>query len=124
LPLAVPLKRHKLTIARRLRAKTTLNRTRVPEMKVEGENVLISHLMIGNANFPRLSKGIFYHLMRDIGENSADEIFDNIMRFNGRKLLGLLDALEGHTSAGAATMRQTIRYQLNAMTHCVGTREI
>jgi hypothetical protein len=95
-----------------------------PQMRVEGDERVLSYLMIGHPKFPQLSRGIFQTLMRDAGVQNADEIFERILYFNRQRFLKLLATLEPHRGDVVATLRRMARYQLVAMTHCVGTREV
>jgi hypothetical protein len=97
---------------------------RVPEMKVDGGGISLSHLMIGNANSPRVPRGIFYALMRDAGASGAEQAFDLILHANKTKFLHLLEVLEPHHGEMVAMLKRTAYFQLEAMAHCVGTREL
>jgi hypothetical protein len=96
----------------------------IPEMKVEGGGITLSHLMIGNARFPRLSRGIFYALMRDAGASGAEQAFDLILHANKTKFLHLLEVIEPRHGEMITMLRRTAHFQLEAMTNCVGTRDL
>ncbi|HTK78972.1 MAG TPA: hypothetical protein VL286_00895, partial [Rhizomicrobium sp.] len=53
-----------------------------PTVKSEGFNITLSCLMLGNKNFPRLARGIFYRIMRDAGRRDAEEVFDFVQHAN------------------------------------------
>jgi len=80
--------------------------------------------MLGHARFPRLSKGIFYQLMDDLGEPNAEALFDQVRRFNIQQFLKLMEALDEHQGRLISTLRQMCRHQISAITHSIGTREI
>lgn len=96
----------------------------IPQRNPDGNRQTLSYLMIGHARFPRLSRGIFRALMREAGMKDPDEGFDQILRFNGKKFLKLLGALEAHDGEIAAALRRTARFQLEAMSYCIGSREL
>jgi hypothetical protein len=96
----------------------------VPQVNIQGSNLLLSHLMIGRRGFPRLSRGIFCTLMREAGATNADEVFDNILYFNRMKFLKLLEVLEPHKGEMIVSLRKMAHYQLEAMAYCMGKREL
>jgi hypothetical protein len=55
---------------------------------------------------------------------NPDEVFDFILRFNALKFLELLELLEPHDGELVVTLRRVARYQLEAMAHCIGSREV
>ena len=121
---SLPLKHEKrrITVLRDVNFRAKLGSFEVPEHRVEAGTLVLTSLMIGNANFPRLSRGIFQHLMRDAGLPDADETFDLILHENRMKFLKLLQALEACSGDLPDTLRKMVRYQLQAMSFCIGTR--
>jgi hypothetical protein len=95
-----------------------------PQLNSKGKKLELSFLMIGNPIFPKLSRGTFCALMRQAGVEPADEAFDLILHVNARKFLQLLEVLEPHHGDLILTLRKMARYQLEAMAHCIGTREL
>jgi hypothetical protein len=89
-----------------------------------GDSLTLSYLTIGSSRNPRLSRGIFRTLMREAGIENPDEGFDEVLCYNRRGFLGLLAALEPHEAPMITNLRRMARYQLAAMTHCVGAREL
>ena len=53
----------------------------------------------------------------------SDEVFDQILRSNALTFIKLLQALEPHEGEMISKLRTMARYQLEAMAHCVGSRE-
>ncbi|MEM9590397.1 MAG: hypothetical protein AAF967_03540, partial [Pseudomonadota bacterium] len=84
----------------------------------------LSFLMLGHADYPRLSKGIFYQLMEDIDQQNAEALFDEVRRFNIQKFLSVLELLDEHQGPLIVTLRQMCRQQIVAITHSIGTRKI
>jgi hypothetical protein len=96
----------------------------IPEMSLEGDRLTLSYLMIGNKQFPRLAKGISYKLLRQAGFAGVEEIFDTIQHMNRMYFLDLIGVLEGFEGPMIRTLRDVARFQLTAMSHCYGVREV
>lgn len=96
----------------------------IPNVRIDGHTIHLSHLMIGNMKFPRLSKGIFCSVTREAGWPDPEEQFDLILHNNRMKFLKLLEILEPHEGGLIPTIRKMARYQLEAMSYCIGTREL
>jgi hypothetical protein len=124
LSMKLPLPGRTLVIGRELAKNKIHGRLRVPEVTVEDDTINLSHVMLGHRRFPRLSRGVFQHLMKEHGIESADEIFDRIRQMNGTRFLNLLSVLEDYESRTITTLRQMCRYQLTSLMFCVGTREL
>jgi len=115
---------HKLIIRRKINQKSSRGSFYVPEFRIEGDTLELSCLMIGNMDFPRLSKGIFCNVAREAGWTSPEDEFDAIVQQNRMSFLYLLEVLERHEGGLVPTVRKMVRYQLEAMSHCIGTREL
>lgn len=113
-----------IVISRQFSTKAKRGKFRVPVVEQDGDRLNISYLLLGHRRFPRLSKGIFYQLMKDIGEPNAEDLFDEIRRFNIQKFLNLLEALDEHQGPMITALRQMCRHQISAITHSIGTRNI
>ncbi|MEI9932551.1 MAG: hypothetical protein WDM89_18940 [Rhizomicrobium sp.] len=96
----------------------------IPEYTIETDRIVISCMMIGSAKFPRLSRGIFRHVLEQAGRSNADEVFDLILHTNRTKLFHLLEILEPHEGGLIPVLRKMVRYQLEAMSHCIGARNL
>ena len=96
----------------------------VPEYRVEDNVVKISGLMIGNSQGPRIPRGLFDHIMKEVGRPNDDETFDRILHWNRMIVLGLLAVLEPHDGGLVPALRKAARYQLEAMSWCFGSREL
>jgi hypothetical protein len=94
-----------------------------PQMERRDGRIELSFLMIGHARYPRLSRGVFRTLMREAGATDPDDLFDRILAFNWRKFLNLLAVLEPYEGEMITTLRKMARYQLEAMSYCIGSRE-
>jgi hypothetical protein len=94
-----------------------------PQMERRNGRIELSFLIIGHARYPHLSRGIFRTLMREAGASDPDDLFDRILSFNWGKFLNLLAALEPYEGEMITTLRKVARYQLEAMSHCIGSRE-
>jgi hypothetical protein len=114
----------RLTIRRQFTGGAGSPRDWVPHLSKEAGEGVLMFLMVGNEHFPRLSKGIFFRLMREGGYTAFEEAFDVIHHHNQLHFIKLLDALEGVDLPMAATLRSMARYQLRAISFCFGVREI
>jgi hypothetical protein len=81
-------------------------------------------MMIGNMEAPRLSKAIFVSIMKEAGTPNPEEQFDSVLHENRLKFLRLLGLVEPVQGELGRSLRTMIRYQLEAMSHCVGIREL
>jgi hypothetical protein len=124
LPATMPIGKRQITILRQLSNRKVRGSLRVPVLSTEDDKVTISYLMLGHAKFPRLSKGIFYQFMSDIGADNAEELFDRVRRFNIDRFLKLMEVLEPHQGDLISTLRSMCRHQIAATTHAIGTRPI
>ena len=114
----------RLRIARKFQRVTTSEFDLVPKFAKQAGDGVLTFLMLGNEQFPRLSKGIFFRLMRDAGYSGFEETFDFVHHQNRLRFINLLEALEGVNLPMAATLRSMARHQLRAMSFCYGVREI
>lgn len=114
----------RLRIGQDFNARVTSERSWIPDLLKSGDIALLPFLMIGNARFAGLPKGIFYRLMRNAGYKGFEEAFDTIHHLNRLHFLGLLDELDGIALPIAQTLRAMARYHLRAMSFCIGIREI
>jgi hypothetical protein len=124
LPVRTGLEGMELTVDWNTAAQLRRGNFLVPELTRDGGKLGLSYLMIGNAKFPKLSRAIFQTLMREAGARNPDEGFDFIVHYNRKKFLNLLGALEPHEGPMIGALRAMARFQLEAMTNCIGTREL
>lgn len=124
LPLRAEWNSREMLIGRDLKRSMMHGKAWVPEMRVDANRVKLSYLMIGHRRLPRLSRGIFRALMREAELSNPNELFDQILYFNWSKILQLLALLEPYEGEQIETLRRTARYQLEAISHCVGSREV
>lgn len=98
----------------------------MPELRRDQDRLILSFLQLGHPASPGVSRGILRALMRsvDITADEADEAFDRILRFNRAKFLGLLEALAPHKGELVVTLRKMARFQLEAMSWCIGARQV
>ena len=96
----------------------------VPDLLSAGEGARLDFLMIGNRQYPRLCRGIFYKVMGDAGLSGFEEAFDMIQHVNRTHFLNLLAALETVQGPMARTLRRMARYQLSAMSFSFGVRAV
>jgi hypothetical protein len=124
LPLQLVIDGRVLRIERNIAIRVARGNFQVPVMRRERDELILSHLMIGNPNFPRLSRAIFTALAGENAVPKANEVFDNILFLNRSHFLNLLRALESSEGPMVTTLRRMARYQLETIAHCIGTRDI
>ncbi|HEY1615544.1 MAG TPA: hypothetical protein VGF97_17835 [Rhizomicrobium sp.] len=124
LPMQLKLGDREIVIRRNRHEAIKRGPDRVPITISAGGKIELSYLMIGHAKFPRLSRGILRTLLREAGMQGADEAFDCILRLNTMKFIKLLRACEPHRSETISHLRRAARFQLEAMTCCIGSREL
>jgi len=124
LPMRTKVGTSELAIGRNVMANARRDGFAIPEMRSEGTGLHLSYLMIGHPRSPRLSRGIFDALMREANTSGAQAAFDTILLVNRTKFLRLLETLEPHDGELIRQLRMMAYFQLEAMTHCVGSREL
>jgi hypothetical protein len=95
----------------------------VPNLRIEGGTAVLPFLMIGHRAMPKQSRAIFRALAADAHIDKADEAFDAILQFNWSMFLKLLTALEPHNGEMVQMLRKVARFQLEAISHCIGSIE-
>jgi hypothetical protein len=125
-PMRLQLGSRHLLIRRDLNKKSTMGNLSAPVVKIDGSNVHLSWLLLGNTRAPRIPKTIFYRLMRNQGikRENAEEIFDRILHFNRMKFLKFSAELDEHEGAAITLLRKMCWYQLMALSSCIGSREL
>jgi hypothetical protein len=124
LPINVTIGARELRIERDASRRVRRGEVWTPQIQSKGNRIELSFLMIGNPKFPRLSRGTFCALLQQAGVQSAEEVFDLILHMNSVKFLKLIEVLEPHQGEMIFALRKMARYQLEAMAHCIGTRDI
>ena len=71
-----------------------------------------------------MPKGIVHRVFRDASRPVTDESFELIQHLNRLRFLELIKELEGLSGPIVTTIRNTCRFQLVALSHCYGIREI
>ncbi|HTT84926.1 MAG TPA: hypothetical protein VMF67_15730 [Rhizomicrobium sp.] len=95
-----------------------------PQVIYTNEGLALSFLMLGQSIVPRLPRKMFVELMKPLSVANVDEEFDAVVHANATKFLKLLAALDPHRGELIIVMRKMALYQLEAMTFCVGAREV
>jgi len=126
LPMKTKVGDFELIIKRDVERRATRGAFTIPLLERDGDQVALSFLLLGHAGFPRLPRGIFRALMRsaDWSDIETDEAFDRILQFNRMSFVKLLEALAPHDSEAIVMLRKMARFQLEAMSWCIGSREI
>lgn len=97
-----------------------------PDVSVSNGQLTLSHLLLGHKNYPKLAKGIFYRIMRDAGRShpEAEALFDTIVHANRLQFLKLLALSDDAPPMLGDLLRDLVRFQLEAMSNAIGSREI
>ena len=100
-----------IRIARYINLYDKINKTNIPKVMVQGNEINLSCLVVGSMNDKTSPKKIFLKLMTNIGMpvRVADELFDGIVNMNRQfftSLLTQLEPLEGSVVTGLRTMAQ------------------
>lgn len=95
---------------------------RMPTLTREDKSVTVSSLLLGFRGFPRIPRGAFHRIFREIGQPPRDDIFDQVLFINRTvfvDFLALLEELEGEM---IRTLRAVCRMQLTSLCHSFGVR--
>lgn len=96
-----------------------------PQHQTNGEMLLLSHLVLGDAAAMDLPRAIFRRLMSSrLGIPQADEVFDTIAYFNRQKFIELLQVLAAHDGPLIELLRDAALQQLAGLSACVGARAL
>ncbi|HEX3664910.1 MAG TPA: hypothetical protein VHU23_06740 [Rhizomicrobium sp.] len=123
-PMAAEPQGCKIEIRKKINRDATLGSTRVPEFTRDGDSLLASCLMLGSVPRPMVPRSIFKAMASGMPLASADQTFDFIQHRNRMIFLGLLEVLEPYEGNMVAELRSVARYQLQAMSFCIGVREL
>jgi len=124
LPSTVTIGQVQFDIGVNLGEGTRRGNDRVPTIARDADKVSLSYLLLGDRRSPALPRSIFRTLMTESGINNPDEVFDLIVRSNALRFIRLLQNLEPYEGEMISTLRTVARYQLEAISHCVGSRKI
>jgi hypothetical protein len=124
LRMKVPCESKDILIERNPNAAIMRGHDRAPRSSDDGRTLALSYLTIGHKKSPRLPRGSFRTLMREAGLNDPDETFDKVLGFNSLMFINLLKALEPHEGEMVSLLSKVARHQLEAMYHCIGSREL
>lgn len=107
--LAINLGSKVIKIARYTNIHNKVDKTNIPKVIVQGNEINFSFLVVGSMNDRTSPKKIFLKLMRDVGMpiRMADELFDGIVNMNRQyfnNLLKELEPLSGSVVDGLRTM--------------------
>jgi hypothetical protein len=103
-----------INIARFVTLYKTIEKTNVPRLKVEGDNIHLSCLVIGSVNDKSSPKKVFIKLMHSVGMPAtvASDVFDAIVEQNKNFFLLLLEELNPLGGAVAEGLRMMAKNQL------------
>lgn len=112
--LAINLGSRVIKIARIVNLFTTVGKTNVPKVHVEGNEVHLSCLVLGSINDKSSPKKVFTKLMHGVGmpENIASNVFDGIVEQNKSFFLHLLEELKPLKGTAVEGLRVMAKNQL------------
>lgn len=96
----------------------------MPKLTLDGGKIKLSFLLLGWKSFARIPKSAFRRLFRDAGQPITDEQFEFIHHLNCLKFLELLTQLDDAKGSAASSLRAMCRFQLVALAHSFGAREL
>lgn len=99
------------------------NRLPLPKREQVGQRDVLSHVRIGSMGSPRMPRTLFRLAFPDWPVAQADEAFERICAVNLQLLTDLLLVSEAMEMPAVGTLRQSVLYQLKAISHCHGVRE-
>ena len=96
----------------------------MPVVRCDARNITLSHLVIASERTPRLPRSVFREVLKELAQPVVDEIFDRVRGFNIQVLCDFLTLLDGLQQEVAQTFGKALRYQLWALSHCYGSRQL
>jgi len=112
--LAINLGAKSIKISRFVTLYKTIVNTNVPRLKVEGDTIHLSCLVLGSVNDRSSPKIVFTKLMHTVGmpANIASNVFDGIVEQNKSFFLHLLEELKPLEGSVVEGLRTMAKYQL------------
>lgn len=114
----------RLHIDREFRDLKPGERVWIPRLAKVADGVELDFLVIGNRQYPRLCRGIFYKVTREAGLTGIEEAFDVIQHVNRTHFLALIATLEDAEGPMVRTLRLMARLQLQTMSYSFGVRAV
>jgi hypothetical protein len=96
----------------------------IPKLIREENTVKLQFLMIGNKRYPRMCRGIFNKVTKELKLPNPEETFDLIREANMRFITKFMSEIEAAEGPMAQTLRRMVRYQLDALSSCFGVRDL
>jgi hypothetical protein len=94
-----------------------------PEVQKEGQQTVLSFMLLGHKGLPKMPRGIFYRLCREAGLEDAAELFDRIQHINRSQFLRLAEMSETAAPRLGRLLRNLAYAQLEAMSNNFGAQE-
>ncbi len=113
-----------LSIGRNILNVTNENNLRFPDLRIDGNQILLSHLVLGFESGSDLPRAIFRKLMDRAGVAQADAVFDGVAHYNRKQFTALLRLLRACDGSLARALEDAILNQLDALSACVGARSL
>ncbi|HUA09447.1 MAG TPA: hypothetical protein VMA98_09245 [Candidatus Acidoferrales bacterium] len=114
----------RLSIAREILEQTVEHNLRVPTVSTSGDQILLSHLVLGIESAKDLPRAIFRTLTGRAGVSQSDYVFDAIAQYNRLQFIALLRLLRRYDGALARTLEDAVINQLEALCACIGAKTL
>lgn len=103
-----------IRVARFMNLFTTVSNTNVPKLKLEGNEIHLSCLVLGSINDRKSPKKVFVKLMNEVGmpDHIASNVFDGIVEQNRSFFLHLLEELKPLEGTAVEGLRVMAKNQL------------
>ncbi len=96
----------------------------VPTTTVKDDRIVLSFVLLGHKNYPRVAKGAFRRALASVKLADPDELYDFIQFANRQDFLDLLSKLEGLDLAAVPPLRNLALNQLAALSWHFGVRAV
>jgi hypothetical protein len=96
----------------------------IPKIQEREQALLVSHVMLGSLNNPRIPKTIFVNATQSYLPAQADEVFERLRAANLDRLCALLELLDEPKSNFEIGLRRACLFHLRALSSCFGRREV
>ncbi len=124
LKLSLTFEDHAIEIDRAFEETERLNDFPLPIVRVQGNVIRLTFMLLGNTRMPRMPRASFLHVMRGTPIRRPDELYEIIQHGNVLKLVKFLRLSEGHATPLVATLRQAAYQQLETLSYHWGTRPL
>jgi hypothetical protein len=94
-----------------------------PQVQKDGEQTVLSKMLLGHKEYPAIPRGIFYRVCREAGVDDAAELFDRIQHVNRMQFLRLAQLSETAAPRLGRLLRNLVYAQLELLSNSFGARD-